>query len=114
MGKLLNQIHQRDVDFSTGGQPAQSMLLFRNPILTYIFTRVDALNLNFSQSKHTFFKVLLFECIAHILISLCRFLLLWTLQTIFLQYLYLFPQAFEAIASSSGGIQTLHTEGKLN
>ena len=24
-----------------------------------------------------------------------------------LQYLYLFPQAFEAIASSSGGIQTL-------
>ena len=28
------------------------------------------------------------------------------LQTIFLQYLYLFPQAFEAIASSSGGIQT--------
>ena len=32
------------------------------------------------------------------------------LQTIFLQYLYLFPQAFEAIASSSGGIQTLIDE----
>ena len=32
------------------------------------------------------------------------------LQTIFLQYLYLFPQAFEANASSSGGIQTLIDE----
>ena len=32
------------------------------------------------------------------------------LQTIFLQYLYLFPQAFEATASSSGGIQTLIDE----
>ena len=66
------------------------------------------------SSLHLFIKdlsiiMILTDSRVHLYGSIC----FGHLQTIFIQYLYLFPQAFKAIASSSAGVQTLIDEISL-
>ena len=83
---------------------ASSSSLQHPPHQTYIATKLQCNNYHVLH-PHPQTQTSLFS--NGMLISLCRFLLLWTSTNKLLTIFIFISTSFEAIASSSGGIQTL-------